>query len=72
MEHDCFTILCWFLLYNKMNQLYISPHTGQNAHHQKIYTQYMRERKWRKGNLLALLIGMQFDKTSMENSMQVP
>ena len=55
-----------------MNQLYISLHTGQNGHHQKIYTQYMQERKWRKGNPLALLIGMQFDKTSMENSMQVP
>ena len=55
-----------------MNQLYISLHTGQNGHHQKIYTQYMRERKWRKGNPLALLIGMQFDKTSMEKSMQVP
>ena len=58
-----------------MNQLYISPHTGQNFHHQKIYTQYMLEREWRKGNPLALLIGMQFDKTLggfMENRMQVP
>ena len=35
----------------------------------------MLEREWRKGNPLALLIGMQFDKTLggfMENRMQVP
>ena len=28
------------------------PHTGQNAHHQKIYKQLTLERVWRKGYLL--------------------
>ena len=37
---------------------YISPHTGQNGHHQKIYKQSMLERQWRKGNPSALLVGM--------------
>ena len=23
LEEDCFTILCWFLLYNNMNQPYV-------------------------------------------------
>ena len=40
------------------NQNYneVSPHTGQNGHHQKIYKQYMLERVWRKGNPLTLLV----------------
>ena len=42
------------------NQNYneVSPHTSQNGHHQKIYKQQMLERVWRKGNPLALLVGM--------------
>ena len=32
--------------------------TSQNGHHQKIYKQQMLERVWRKGNPLALLVGM--------------
>ena len=36
----------------------ISPHTSQNGHHQKVYKQEMLERVWRKGNTLALLVGM--------------
>ena len=41
------------------NQNYneISPHTGQNGHHQKVYKQ-MLERVWREGNALALLVGV--------------
>ena len=42
------------------NQNYseVSPHTGQNGHHQKIYKQQMLERVWRKGNPLTLFVGM--------------
>ena len=40
---------------NKNNE--ISPHTGQNGHHQKVYKQQMLERVWRKGNTLTLFVG---------------
>ena len=36
----------------------VSPHNGQNGHHQKIYKQQMLERMWTKGNPLALLVEM--------------
>ena len=36
----------------------LSPHTGQNGHHQKIYKQLMLERVWRKGNPSILLVGI--------------
>ena len=36
----------------------IKDDTSQNGHHQKIYKQQMLERVWRKGNPLALLVGM--------------
>ena len=54
------------------NQNYdeVSPDTGQNDHHQKIYKQLMLERVWRKGNPLALLVGMYIDTATMENSME--
>ena len=39
--------------------------SGQNGHHQKIYKQ-MLERVWRKGNPLALLVGMQIDTATMD------
>ena len=38
----------------------------------KIYKQYMLERVWRKGNPLALLVEMQIDTATMENSMEIP
>ena len=38
-------------------------------HHQKIYKQQMLERVWRKGNPLALLVGMKIDTATVENSM---
>ena len=43
--------------------------TGQNGHHQKVYKQKMLERVWRKGNALALLVGMQIDTATMEDGM---
>ena len=36
----------------------ISPHTSQNGYYQNIHKQHMLERVWRKGNPLALLVGM--------------
>ena len=33
---------------------------------------YTLERVWRKGNPLALLVGMEIDTATMENSMEVP
>ena len=38
----------------------------------KIYKQYMLETVWRKGNPLALLMGMQIGTATMENSMEIP
>ena len=38
----------------------------------KVYKQQTLERVWRKGNPLTLLVGMQTDATTMENSMEVP
>ena len=32
----------------------------------------MLERVWRKGNTLALLVGMQIDITTMEDDMEIP
>jgi len=32
----------------------------------------MLERVWRKGNPLALLVGMQIDTSIMENSVDIP
>ena len=32
----------------------------------------MLERMWRKGNPLALLVGMQTDTVTMENSVEIP
>ena len=32
----------------------------------------MLERVWRKGNALALLVGMQIDTATMEEGMEIP
>ena len=32
----------------------------------------MLDRVWEKGNPLALLVGMQIDTATMENSMEIP
>ena len=50
----------------------ISPHNGQNGHHQKVYKQEILERVWRKGNALALLVGMEIDTATMEDGMKIP
>ena len=49
----------------------LSPHTSQNVHHQKVYKE-MLERVWRRGNALALLMGMSADTTTMEDTMEIP
>ena len=43
---------------SKKNYNELSPHTGHNGHHQKIYKQQMLEWVWRKGNPPTLLVGM--------------
>ena len=59
--------------YSNANENYneISPHTGQNAHHQKVYKQ-MLERMWIKGNALAPLLGMSIDTATMEDRTEIP
>ena len=32
LEYNCFTMVCQFLLYNKVNQLYICPHISSLLH----------------------------------------
>ena len=39
---------------------------------QKDYKQQMLERVWRKGNPLALLVGMQTSAATMEDSVEIP
>ena len=60
--------------YRNVNQIYneISPHTGQNGPHQKIYTQYMLERVWRKGKPIAQLLEMYIDTATIEDGMKIP
>ena len=38
----------------------------------EVYKQLMLERVWRKGNPLTLLVGMQMNTASMENSVEIP
>ena len=60
--------------YRNANQNYndISPHTGQNGYYQKLYKQQMLERAWRKGNALALLVGMEIDIATTEDGIEIP
>ena len=47
-------------------------HTHQNGHHKQSNKQQVLERKWRKGNPSALLVGMQTGTATVENSMEFP
>ena len=47
------------------------PHTSQNGHHKQINKQVL-ERRQRKGNPSALLVGMQIGVATVENSMEFP
>ena len=47
-------------------------HTSQNGHHQKKSLQTNVGSVWRNRNSLALLVGMQFDTATMENSIEIP
>ena len=38
----------------------------------KVYKQYMLDRVWRKGNPVALLVGMEIDTDTMEDSIDIP
>ena len=46
-------------------------HASKNACYPKVYKQYMLERMWRKGNPLTLLVRMQMDTATVENSMEI-
>ena len=46
--------------------------TNSKKKKKKIYKQYMLETVWRKGNPLALLMGMQIGTATMENTMEIP
>ena len=50
----------------------IAPHTCQNGYNQQHKKQHVLARMWRKGNPLALLVGMQTGVGTVENSMEVP
>ena len=54
----CLTLLTIKEMQINQNYNEVSPHNGQNGHHQKIHKQQMLERVWREGNPLALLVGM--------------
>ena len=56
------------------NQNYneISPHTSQNGPIKKSTNNKTLERVWRKGNTLALLVGMYTDTATVEDSMEIP
>ena len=42
--------------------------TGQNGHYHQVYKQLSAGGVWTKGNPLALLVGMQIDIGTVENS----
>ena len=46
--------------------------TSQNGHHKQINKQQVLAKLWRKGLPSALLVGLQTDATTMENSMEFP
>ena len=45
---------------------------GQNVHHRKCLQTINLEKVWRKGDYLTLLVGMQTDTTTTDNSMEIP
>ena len=47
-------------------------HASQNGSNPKVYKQQMLEKVWRKGNPLTLLVGMQTNTATIENSVEVP
>jgi len=49
----------WMQSQKRQNDLCLFPRQmSQNSCHQKVYKQQILERIWRKGNLLALMVGM--------------
>ena len=50
----------------------LSPHTGQSGHHQKCLQTINAAEGVEKWNTLTLLVGMQTDTATMENSMEIP
>ena len=62
-----FALKCCVSFYNET-----SPYTGQNDHHPKS----TNNKYWRgcgeKGNLLHILVGMEIDTATVEDSMKIP
>ena len=65
----CSTLL--IIRNGNQNHSKVTPHTGQNGHYKKIYKQLKLERVWRKGNTLAVLVGMQIDTDTVEDNMEI-
>ena len=47
-------------------------HASHNGCYPKVQKQQMLERVWRKGNPLTLLVGVQTNIATMENSVEIP
>ena len=47
-------------------------YNGVLLSHIKVHKQQVLERVWRKGNALALLVGMYIDAATMEGGMEIP
>ena len=50
----------------------IPPHTNQNCLDQKLRSQQMMDKMWRKQNTPSLLVGLQAGTTTLEISLLVP
>ena len=64
--------IIYYLRNANQNYNEISLHTGQNGHCQKIYKTKNVEEALEKVSPLTLLVGMQIDTATMENSMGSP
>ena len=49
----------------------VPSHTSQSGQHKQIHKQVL-EKMWRKGNPRTLLVGMQTDAATVENSVEFP
>ena len=50
----------------------IPRHSSRNGYNKQVRKGQMLERMWRKGNPLILLVGMQADAATLENTMEAP
>ena len=70
--HSSFSRFLWlFGVFLSLYKLWKIPISLENTIGSLICIESMLERVWRKGNPLTLLVGMQADKTTMENRMEI-